>query len=141
MSIHLADRYFFISVFQLASPHLCTEAFSERISRRIRRVENWAGREGLEIAAETEFAKMKQALLVMKWNEKFTQADAENLTRKCTLLNSLQIHKLLENIRNSQAVRAQDSMSREFLGYCIDLARKKVDSRLKENNKQVSTNF
>ena len=107
------------------------------MGRRIHRVESWAGREGLEIAAETEFAKIKQALLVIKWNEKFTQADAESLTRKCTLLNSLQIHKLLENIRNSQASRAKDSMSREFLGWCIDLARNKVDARLKQNNKQV----
>ena len=51
------------------------------------------------------------------------------------LLNSLQIHKLLEN--SSRAGSSTSPMSSEFLGWCIDLAREKVDSRLHKNKRPV----
>ena len=76
-------------------PNYCTHRWGLRLKKRLSRVENWAEKQGLELAADCHLARVVQAahLLLARKN---TAEDIASVSSICFKLNSVQLKNLLD---------------------------------------------
>ncbi|KAJ7990781.1 hypothetical protein DPEC_G00290480 [Dallia pectoralis] len=66
------------------------------LRQRLSLVEEWAERQGLELAADCHLSRIVQATLLLTMN-KYSMEDEENIQNTCFKLNSLQLRVLMTN--------------------------------------------
>ncbi|WAR06935.1 AFAD-like protein, partial [Mya arenaria] len=74
---------------------LCTRVWGIRLKRRLGRVEAWAEKQGLELAADCHLCRIIQAAHLLQ-APKSSPDDIANISSTCFKLNSLQLRELLE---------------------------------------------
>ncbi|KAH3729846.1 hypothetical protein DPMN_055824 [Dreissena polymorpha] len=79
--------------------NLCTRAWGVRLKRRLGRVEAWAQKQGLELAADCHLCRIIQAAHLLQ-APKSSPDDIANISSTCFKLNSLQLRELLERYIN-----------------------------------------
>ncbi|XP_015773177.1 PREDICTED: afadin-like [Acropora digitifera] len=77
---------------------LCTRDWGYRLRRRLGRVESWAQKQGLELAADCHLCRVVQAAQLLQ-APKNSHSDLNNISSVCYKLNSMQLRMLLENYR------------------------------------------
>ncbi|XP_057376791.1 afadin-like isoform X2 [Daphnia carinata] len=80
--------------------NLCSRQWGLALSRRLRRLEAWAERQGLELAADCHLARVMQAAHLLQ-SPKNTAEQLIETASSCFKLNSLQLRALLERYRPS----------------------------------------
>ncbi|XP_046450063.1 afadin-like isoform X3 [Daphnia pulex] len=80
--------------------NLCSRQWGLALSRRLRRLEAWAERQGLELAADCHLARVMQAAHLLQ-SPKNTAEQLVETASSCFKLNSLQLRALLERYRPS----------------------------------------
>ena len=81
--------------------NLCSRQWGLALSRRLRRLEAWAERQGLELAADCHLARVMQAAHLLQ-SPKTTAEQLIETASSCFKLNSLQLRALLERYRSQE---------------------------------------
>lgn len=82
----------------VTEPHLrlCTRGWGHRLKRRLGRIEIWAEKQGLELAADCHLSRIIQAAHLLE-APKGSPDDILSISSTCFKLNSLQLRALLQN--------------------------------------------
>merc|ERR1711994_1182256 len=80
----------------------CTHRWGFRLKKRLSKVETWAEKQGLELAADCHLARVVQAAHLLQ-ARKATAEDIASLSSTCFKLNSLQLEALLSNYQAAEA--------------------------------------
>ncbi|XP_078617987.1 afadin-like isoform X15 [Branchiostoma floridae x Branchiostoma japonicum] len=95
---HFINMWLFNKV--VMEPHLglCTRMWGLKLKRRLGRVELWAEKQGLELAADCHLCRVIQAAHLLQ-APKHSAEDIASISSTCFKLNSMQLRALLEQYR------------------------------------------
>merc|ERR1719242_1155611 len=111
----------------------CTHTWGLRLKRRLHRVELWAEKQGLELAADCHLARIQQAAHLLQ-ARKTTAEDIATLSSTCFKLNSLQLESLLSRY---QPAEHEAPISKELIQTIVRVARNTVDQLTEKEGRQV----
>ena len=111
----------------------CTHTWGLRIKRRLAKVEIWAEKQGLELAADCHLARITQAAHLLQAS-KSTPEDIATLSSTCFKLNSLQLETLLSRY---QPAEHEAPISGELIQTIVRVARNTVDQLTEKEGRQV----
>ena len=103
--------------------HMCSRQWGVRLSKRLRRLESWAERQGLELAADCHLARVMQAAHLLQ-APKTTPEQLADVASSCFKLNSLQLGALLERYR---PVGDEPQMSPQLIAAIVRVAEATAD--------------
>lgn len=92
---HFINMWLFNILIQRPNLKLCTRRWGIRLKRRLGRVEAWAEKQGLELAADCHLCRIIQAAHLLQ-APKNNSDDIANISSTCFKLNSLQVRALLQ---------------------------------------------
>ncbi|KAG0725923.1 Afadin [Chionoecetes opilio] len=92
---HFINMWVFNRIVVDAHPNYCTRVWGVRLKRRLARIELWAEKQGLELAADCHLARLSQAAMLLH-SQKSAPDDIATISSTCFKLNSLQLRALLE---------------------------------------------
>ncbi|XP_029640557.1 afadin isoform X3 [Octopus sinensis] len=93
---HFINMWLFNLIIQKPQFNLCTRRWGIILKRRLGKVEAWAEKQGLELAADCHLCRIIQAAHLLQ-APKNNNDDIANISSTCFKLNSLQIQALLQN--------------------------------------------
>ncbi|XP_037027430.1 afadin isoform X3 [Bradysia coprophila] len=111
----------------VTNPHMCIEHWGKVISERLRILEVWALRQGLELAAECHLSKINQCadfLMASKSNV----TEVQNLACRCFRLNSFQMAALL----------SQEKIPKNLVDTAIRMAESVADELARGDGREVT---
>ena len=111
----------------------CTHTWGLRLKRRLHRVELWAEKQGLELAADCHLARIQQAAHLLQ-ARKSTAEDIATLSSTCFKLNSLQLESLLSRY---QPAEHEEPISQELIQTIVRVAHNTVDELTRREQRQV----
>ncbi|XP_076466246.1 afadin-like [Babylonia areolata] len=91
---HFINMWLFNILLMEPQLQLCSRLWGLRLKRRLGRVEAWAERQGLELAADCHLCRIIQAAHLLQ-APKVTNDDINSISSTCFKLNSLQVRALL----------------------------------------------
>ncbi|XP_052088290.1 afadin-like isoform X5 [Mytilus californianus] len=92
---HYVNMWLFNVLVTEKRVQLCTRSWGMRLKRRLGRVEAWAEKQGLELAADCHLCRIIQAAHLLE-APKSSADDIANICSTCFKLNSLQLRELLQ---------------------------------------------
>ena len=112
----------------------CTCRWGQKIKKRMGRVEQWAEKQGLELAADCHLARIVQAahLLMARKN---TAEDIASLSSICFKLNSVQLRTLLHKY---EAAPDENPISKEMIDTIVRVAEATVDETTNAEGRAVT---
>merc|ERR1719210_3095944 len=111
----------------------CTHTWGLRLKRRLHRVELWAEKQGLELAADCHLARIQQAAHLLQ-ARKSTAEDIATLSSTCFKLNSLQLEALLSRY---QPAEHEAPISPDLIQTIVRVAQNTVDELTRREQRQV----
>jgi len=111
----------------------CTHTWGLRLKRRLAKVEIWAEKQGLELAADCHLARITQAAHLLQ-ARKGTAEDIATLSSTCFKLNSLQLESLLSRY---QPADHEAPINNELIDTIVRVAQNTVDELTKGEGRQV----
>merc|ERR1719411_1221824 len=111
----------------------CTHTWGLRLKRRLHRVELWAEKQGLELAADCHLARITQAAHLLQAS-KSTPEDIATLSSTCFKLNSLQLETLLSRY---QPAEHEAPISPDLIQTIVRVAQNTVDELTRREQRQV----
>ncbi|CAH1799277.1 unnamed protein product [Owenia fusiformis] len=112
---------------------LCNRVCGRRLKLRLSRVEIWAEKQGLELAADCHLARIVQAAVLLQ-TPKLNRDDTAYISKTCFKLNSIQIRTLLENY---QPLQGEPPVPPEMVYQLIQVAEATADATTMAEGKQV----
>ena len=114
-------------------PNFCTHRWGLRLKKRLSRVENWAEKQGLELAADCHLARVVQAahLLLARKN---TAEDIASVSSICFKLNSVQLKNLLDRY---EPAPDENPISKEMIDTIVRVAENTVDEVTNSEGREV----
>ena len=114
-------------------PNYCTHRWGLRLKKRLSRVENWAEKQGLELAADCHLARVVQAahLLLARKN---TAEDIASVSSICFKLNSVQLKNLLDRY---EPAPDENPISKEMVDTIVRVAENTVDEVTNSEGREV----
>ncbi|XP_032227716.2 uncharacterized protein LOC5503466 isoform X2 [Nematostella vectensis] len=112
---------------------LCSREWGRRISKRLRRVEDWALRQGLELAADCHLGRIEQAAYLLQ-APKSSPADINAISSSCFKLNSVQMRTLLQSYRPTQ----DEYLSQEFIDRVVTIAEDTADQTAYKSGQEIT---
>lgn len=111
----------------------CNHRWGLRIKKRMARVEQWAEKQGLELAADCHLARVVQAahLLLARKN---TAEDIASVSSICFKLNSLQLKTLLNRY---EPAPDEKPISREMIDTIVRVAENTVDEVTNQEGREI----
>merc|ERR1719193_588414 len=131
---HFVNMWTFNTIVQGNGVNFCTHKWGLRLKRRLAKVEVWAEKQGLELAADCHLARVTQAAHLLQ-ARKATAEDIASLSSTCFKLNSLQLEALLSNY---QAAEAETPISPELISTIVRVAQSTVDELTRGEGRQVT---
>ncbi|KAJ8314800.1 hypothetical protein KUTeg_006950 [Tegillarca granosa] len=93
---HFINMWLFNILVANQRPHqFCTRSWGMRLKRRLGRIEAWAEKQGLELAADCHLCRIIQAAHLLQ-APKSNPDDIADISSTCFKLNSLQLRELLQ---------------------------------------------
>ena len=129
---HFINMYLFNTV--VRDPEFCCRRWGSRIRLRLSRVEAWAEKQGLELAAECHLARVTQAMNLLK-GPKYSMADVAEIRSTCFKLNSMQLHSLLSNYQLEQG---EKFIPTQLINQVIMSAHEHADQLTREDGREVA---
>ena len=111
----------------------CTHTWGLRLKRRLAKVEMWAEKQGLELAADCHLARITQAAHLLQ-ARKSTPEDIATLSSTCFKLNSLQLESLLSRY---QPADHEAPISQDLIQTIVRVAQNTVDELTRREQRQV----
>merc|ERR1719471_1852774 len=111
----------------------CTHTWGLRLKRRLAKVEMWAEKQGLELAADCHLARITQAAHLLQ-ARKSTAEDIATLTSTCFKLNSLQLESLLSRY---QPAEHETPINDHLIMTIVKVAQNTVDELTRREQRQV----
>lgn len=111
----------------VGNPPMCIDVWGQVLFERLRILEVWAMRQGLELAADFHLAKINQCAKFLM-AAKTTDAEVQQLARSCFRLNSLQMAALLSQ---------QDQLAPGLLETAIGMAEAVADELTRSDGREV----
>ncbi|XP_071956570.1 afadin-like isoform X2 [Antedon mediterranea] len=130
---HYINMWLFNAMVMETQLRLCTRDWGKRIRRRLGRIEAWALKQGLELAAECHLSRVIQASNLLQ-SPKSTEDDIASISSKCFKLNSLQLRALLENYLPRQGERP---LSQELIERIVRVAENTADDLTRNDGRPV----
>jgi afadin len=113
--------------------NFCTHKWGLKLKRRLARVEMWAEKQGLELAADCHLARVSQAAHLLQ-ARKGTAEDIATLSSTCFKLNSLQLRSLLSRYQPAQDEQPIDN---DLIETIVRVAENTVDELTRGEGRQV----
>ena len=111
----------------------CTHKWGLRLKRRLAKVEIWAEKQGLELAADCHLARITQTAHLLQ-ARKGTPEDIATLSSTCFKLNSLQLKELLSRYTPAEN---EAPISGELIDTIVRVAENTVDELTRGEGRQV----
>ena len=111
----------------------CTHKWGLRLKRRLARVEIWAEKQGLELAADCHLARIMQTAHLLQ-ARKGTAEDIATLSSTCFKLNSQQLKALLLQYKPAEN---EAPISNELIDTIVRVAENTVDELTRAEGRQV----
>ncbi|XP_037376609.1 afadin isoform X2 [Talpa occidentalis] len=93
---HFINMWLFNRLVTEPESGLCSHYWGAIIRQQLGRVEAWAEKQGLELAADCHLSRIVQATTLLTM-DKYAPGDVPNISSTCFKLNSLQLQALLQN--------------------------------------------
>ena len=116
-----------------SKPNYCTHRWGLRLKKRLSHIENWAEKQGLELAADCHLARVVQAahLLLARKN---TAEDIASVSSICFKLNSVQLKNLLDRY---EPAPDENPISKEMIDTIVRVAENTVDEVTNSEGREV----
>jgi hypothetical protein len=112
---------------------LCSRYWGAKLSRRLDKIQLWAAKQGLELAADCHLAKIIQAAFLLQASKHDIQ-DLSVISSNCFALNSFQLKCLLKNYMPAQG---EPAISYQLANNLISIAQNTADELLKSEGRLV----
>ncbi|KAG1681978.1 Afadin [Nymphon striatum] len=130
---HFINMWLFNRIACESQSMYCSRLWGVRMKRRLARVEIWAEKQGLELAADCHLSRIVQAAHLLQ-APKSNPEDISNISSTCFKLNSLQLRALLEKY---QAVPDEPPIPQDLLANVIKVAENTADELTKSDGREV----
>ena len=116
-----------------ARANFCTHRWGLRLKKRLSKIETWAEKQGLELAADCHLARVVQAahLLLARKN---TAEDIASVSSICFKLNSLQLKTLLDRYEPDAN---ETPISKDMIDTIVRVAENTVDEMTNSEGREV----
>ena len=130
---HHINMWLFNKLVLQPNMNLCTSSWGHRLKRRLTKIEVWAEKQGLELAADCHLARIIQAAHLLQ-APKDSVDEISSISSSCFKLNSLQLRALLENYRPTNMERA---IPQDLINNVVQIAQNTADhlTQVKNNCK------
>jgi len=112
----------------------CSHKWGLRLKRRLAKIEIWAEKQGLELAADCHLARITQTAHLLQ-ARKGTAEDIATLSSTCFKLNSLQLARLLSAY---QPAESEAPISNQLIDTIVRVAENTVDELTRAEGREVS---
>lgn len=130
---HFINMWLFNRLVLEPDLQLCTRAWGERLRRRLGRIEAWAEKQGLELAADCHLGRVIQAAHLLK-EPKASRDDITNISSSCYKLNSLQLRALLQNYIPGPG---EPHIPRDLIENVVGVAQSTADELTRSDGREV----
>ncbi|XP_054718595.1 afadin-like isoform X2 [Uloborus diversus] len=130
---HFINMWLFNKVVCESRPNLCTRLWGARLKRRLGRVEAWAEKQGLELAADCHLSRIVQAAHLLQAS-KSSSEDFASISSLCFKLNSLQLQTLLERF---QPAEDEPHIPRELVESVVKIAENTADEQARSEGREI----
>ncbi|XP_042899757.1 afadin isoform X2 [Parasteatoda tepidariorum] len=130
---HFINMWLFNKVVCETRMNLCTRLWGARLKRRLGRVEAWAEKQGLELAADCHLSRIVQAAHLLQ-APKSNSEDLASISSLCFKLNSLQLQTLLERYLPSDD---EPHIPQEFIESVVKVAENTADEQARSEGRDI----
>ncbi|XP_041354927.1 afadin-like [Gigantopelta aegis] len=130
---HFINMWLFNILVTEPQLQLCTRAWGIRLKRRLGRIEAWAEKQGLELAADCHLCRIIQAAHFLQAS-KSTADDITNISSTCFKLNSMQFRVLLMRYIPEPS---EPLMSPVFIDRIVSIAENMADELTRTDGREV----
>lgn len=130
---HFINMWLFNKVVCETRSNLCTRVWGSRLKRRLGRVEAWAEKQGLELAADCHLSRIVQAAHLLQ-APKSNSEDLASISSLCFKLNSLQLQTLLERYQPSED---EPLIPRELIESVVKVAENTADEQARSEGREI----
>ena len=131
---HFINMFLFNEVVTRPELSFCTFHWGSRIRLRLSRVEAWAEKQGLELAAECHLARVTQAMHLLQ-TPKQNLNDVAEISSTCFKLNSFQLRALLEQYEPDDS--REPPIPQELIERVVHMAEENADQLTREDGREV----
>ena len=131
---HFINMFLFNEVVTRPELKLCCHHWGMRIRLRLSRVEAWAEKQGLELAAECHLARVTQAMHLLQ-TPKHNLNDVAEISSTCFKLNSFQLRALLEQYEPEDP--REPPIPQELIERVVIMAEENADQLTREDGREV----
>lgn len=115
------------------SINYCTEHRASVLKSRLATIDEWALKNGLELAAQCYLSRIEQALNLVIFNRRVLSNPA-SFTRDFFKLNSLQARRLLEKLRSPSN---EPPLTPEVINAIVSMAEEKLDELARVEEREI----
>ncbi len=130
---HYVSMWLFNVLVKEKQSGLCTKYWGEKLTRRINKIQMWAEKQGLELAADCHLSRIIQAAFLLQ-APKHDVMDLSIISSNCFALNSLQIDFLLSNYILAPN---EPQLCVQLCNNLISIAENTADEVLKQDNRAI----
>jgi afadin len=112
---------------------LCSRYWGDKLTRRLNKIQIWAEKQGLELAADCHLSRIIQAAFFLQ-TPKHDVQDLSTISSNCFALNSLQIRCLLKNYLQAPN---EPPLSVPLCNNLISIAQNTADEVLKQEGRNL----
>ncbi|XP_050390121.1 afadin isoform X1 [Patella vulgata] len=130
---HFINMWLFNMIVSEPQLQMCTAQWGIRLKRRLGKIEMWAEKQGLELAADCHLCRIIQAAHLLQ-APKMTSDDVTNISSTCFKLNSEQLKCLL-----SQYIPEDNEppISHQFIQRLVSIAESMADLSTRSEGREV----
>ncbi|XP_077977276.1 uncharacterized protein LOC144432854 isoform X2 [Glandiceps talaboti] len=130
---HFINMWLFNKI--VLEPHLgmCSQEWGARLKSRLSRIESWAEKQGLELAADCHLSRITQAAHLLQ-APKSNAEDIASISSTCFKLNSLQLRALLEQYQPSGI---QSHIPQQLIDSVVAVAQNTADELTRSDGRDV----
>ncbi|XP_067947814.1 afadin-like isoform X2 [Watersipora subatra] len=132
---HFINMWLFNKLVMEPQLRLITRQWGVRLKRRLSRVEVWAEKQGLELAADCHLCRISQAAHLLQ-APKHSPDDIASISSTCFKLNSLQLRVLLEQYHPEPG--EMQKVPQDVIESVVSVARNTADDLTRSEGREVS---
>jgi len=113
---------------------LCSRYWGAKLTRRLNKIQQWAEKQGLELAADCHLSRIIQAAFFLQSSKQDCKQDLPTISSNCFALNSLQIKGLLNNYVIGMN---EPTLSSQLCNNLIAIAQNTADEVVKQEGRNL----
>ncbi|KAJ8402828.1 hypothetical protein AAFF_G00361420 [Aldrovandia affinis] len=130
---HFVNMWLFNKLVTEGESGLCSHYWGAILRLQLSRVEAWAEKQGLELAADCHLSRIVQATTLLTM-DKYSMQDVQNIHNTCFKLNSLQLNALLSSYH---CAPDEPCVPPELIDSIVGLAESTADELARSDGREV----